>query len=51
LRALAGTRPLPAGKFLFVYEPIESEQQAAARGVCQAPKVLCLGGTHNARSH
>jgi CheY-like chemotaxis protein/GAF domain-containing protein len=33
-----------------VYEPIDSHQQsAAAPGVCQAPKVLCLGGTHNAQ--
>jgi two-component system, sensor histidine kinase SagS len=31
-----------------VYEPIDSHQQsAAAPGVCQSPKVLCLGGTHN----
>jgi CheY-like chemotaxis protein/PAS domain-containing protein len=33
-----------------VYEPTDSHQQsAAAPGVCQAPKVLCLGGTHNAQ--
>ena len=33
-----------------VYEPIESqEQSASAQGVCQAPKVLCLGGTHDAQ--
>ena len=33
-----------------MYEPIDSHQQsAAAPGVCQAPKVLCLGGTHNAQ--
>jgi CheY-like chemotaxis protein len=33
-----------------VYEPIDSQQQSAsAPGVCQAPKVLCLGGTHNAQ--
>jgi CheY-like chemotaxis protein/PAS domain-containing protein len=33
-----------------VYEPTDSHQQsAAAPGVCQSPKVLCLGGTHNAQ--
>ena len=33
-----------------MYEPIDSHQQsAAAPGVCQSPKVLCLGGTHNAQ--
>jgi two-component system, sensor histidine kinase SagS len=33
-----------------VYEPIDSHQQsAAAQGVCLPPKVLCLGGTHNAQ--
>jgi CheY-like chemotaxis protein/GAF domain-containing protein/PAS domain-containing protein len=33
-----------------VYEPIDSHQEsAAAPGVCQSPKVLCLGGTHNAQ--
>jgi CheY-like chemotaxis protein/PAS domain-containing protein len=33
-----------------VYEPIDSQQQTgAAQGVCQSPKVLCLGGTHNAQ--
>lgn len=33
-----------------MYEPIDSQQQSAsAPGVCQAPKVLCLGGTHNAQ--
>jgi CheY-like chemotaxis protein/GAF domain-containing protein/PAS domain-containing protein len=33
-----------------VYEPIDSPQQTgAAQGVCQPPKVLCLGGTHNAQ--
>ena len=33
-----------------MYEPIDSHQQsAAAPGVCQAPKVLCLGGTHNSQ--
>lgn len=33
-----------------MYEPIDSHQQSdAAPGVCQAPKVLCLGGTHNAQ--
>jgi CheY-like chemotaxis protein/GAF domain-containing protein len=31
-----------------VYEPTDSHpQSAAAPGVCQVPKVLCLGGTHN----
>jgi CheY-like chemotaxis protein/PAS domain-containing protein len=34
----------------LVYEPIESQQQnASTQGVCQAPKVLCLGGTHDAQ--
>jgi CheY-like chemotaxis protein/PAS domain-containing protein len=33
-----------------VYEPIDSQQQSAsAPGVCQAPKVLYLGGTHSAQ--
>lgn len=33
-----------------MYEPIDSQQQTgAAQGVCQSPKVLCLGGTHNAQ--
>jgi CheY-like chemotaxis protein/GAF domain-containing protein len=33
-----------------VYEPTDSPQDAsAAQGVCQAPKVLCLGGTHDAQ--
>lgn len=33
-----------------MYEPIDSHQQSAAGpGVCQPPKVLCLGGTHNAQ--
>src|SRR6476620_9114128 len=34
----------------LVYEPTDSPQDApAAQGVCQAPKVLCLGGTHDAQ--
>jgi two-component system, sensor histidine kinase SagS len=33
-----------------VFEPTEPQERAAAvQGVCQAPKVLCLGGTHNAQ--
>ncbi len=43
-----GTPLSPVWKFAFVYEPNEPrEQNAGAQGVCQAPKVLCLGGTHN----
>jgi len=34
-----------------VYDPNDSQQEdaSAAQGVCQAPKVLCLGGTHDAQ--
>jgi len=33
-----------------VYESSDSQQQSAAsQGVCPAPKVLCLGGTHDAQ--
>ncbi|HVT26706.1 MAG TPA: response regulator [Lacipirellulaceae bacterium] len=33
-----------------MYEPIESQDQtASAQGICQAPKILCLGGTHNSQ--
>jgi two-component system, sensor histidine kinase SagS len=37
-------------KSALVYEPTEPrEQNTVAQGICQAPKVLCLGGTHNAQ--
>jgi two-component system, sensor histidine kinase SagS len=33
-----------------VYEPRASQDKSASgQGVCQAPKVLCLGGTHDAQ--
>src|SRR3954470_1084613 len=44
--------PPPVGTIeaRLVYEPTDSPQDAsAAQGVCQAPKVLCLGGTHDAQ--
>jgi CheY-like chemotaxis protein/PAS domain-containing protein len=33
-----------------VYEPTASQEQTvAAQGICQVPRVLCLGGTHDAQ--